>query len=157
MRENLRVCRRFPPKEASEAFPRYQALLDVLQQSVSRAEEQFDWLSSSLSLRASLRSLHESGISIKQSQQSLEQNRRVKLVTQLAFVFIPLSFVTSVFGMNLDILSSGSAKAWMVVVGVAITYAAVLLMAAALSLKEGGMPGKTLRFMAYLWDLPSRF
>ena len=49
-------------------------------------------------------------LSLEVSEQSIKESQSVRRLTQLAFVFIPLTFVTSCFGMNLDILSSGSAQ-----------------------------------------------
>ena len=41
-----------------------------------------------------------STMSILESQKSIEQSRQVNQLTKLAFFYIPLSFVSSVFGMN---------------------------------------------------------
>lgn len=49
-------------------------------------------------------------LTLEVSEQSIKESQSVRRLTQLAFVFIPLTFVTSCFGMNLDILSSGSAQ-----------------------------------------------
>ena len=50
--------------------------------------------------------------SIKESQRSIEEAVAVKKLTQLAFIFIPLSFVTSIFGMNIDEITGTGAKLW---------------------------------------------
>lgn len=42
-------------------------------------------------------------ISITEARKGLSQARRIELLTLLAFFFVPLSFVTSFFGMNVDI------------------------------------------------------
>jgi Mg2+ and Co2+ transporter CorA len=41
-----------------------------------------------------------STMSILESQKSIEQSEQVNKLTRLAFVYIPLSFISSVFGMN---------------------------------------------------------
>ena len=48
--------------------------------------------------------------SIKESQRSIEEAVAVKRLTQLAFIFIPLSFTTSVFGMNINEITGTGAK-----------------------------------------------
>jgi Mg2+ and Co2+ transporter CorA len=45
-------------------------------------------------------SILESQKSVEQSQMSIAQSRQINKLTRLAFVYIPLSFVSSVFGMN---------------------------------------------------------
>ena len=67
-------------------------------------------------------SLDESRMGIEHTKRSMEQSARVKRLTQLAFVFIPLSFSTSLFGMNMELLGTGTAKAWMLAVAVAVAY-----------------------------------
>jgi Mg2+ and Co2+ transporter CorA len=45
-------------------------------------------------------SILESQKSVEQSQMSIAQSRQINKLTRLAFVYIPLSFISSVFGMN---------------------------------------------------------
>ena len=70
-------------------------------------------------------SFRASVTSIKESRLGIEHNERVKRLTQLAFVFIPLSFVTSLFGMNIAALGTGSAKIWMFLLAMVLTYVSV--------------------------------
>lgn len=77
--------------------------------------EKFNYEASSASLKASLASLEE-------SRRGIQQNHSVKRLTQLAFVFIPLSFITSTFGMNVDVLTGDKAKWWTVLIGAVIVY-----------------------------------
>jgi hypothetical protein len=51
------------------------------------------------------------------------QNTKVKRLTELAFIFIPLSFVASIFGMNVDVLKDNQAPWWTVIVGSLVTFA----------------------------------
>ncbi|EEH36228.1 hypothetical protein PAAG_00551 [Paracoccidioides lutzii Pb01] len=60
--------------------------------------------------------------SLEESKRSVQQNESLKRLTQLAFIFVPLTFVTSVFGMNLNLLGTGKAQVWMVVVAVPLAY-----------------------------------
>ena len=45
-------------------------------------------------------SLLQSQKFVEQSQTSIEQSQQINKLTRLAFVYIPLSFISSVFGMN---------------------------------------------------------
>ena len=68
------------------------------------------------------RSYEASLASLEESKLGIQQNTTVKRLTQLAFVFIPLSFVTSVFGMNIDLLSGDGAKWWTTIIGAVLIY-----------------------------------
>ncbi|KAJ6102614.1 hypothetical protein N7486_005041 [Penicillium sp. IBT 16267x] len=46
------------------------------------------------------------------STKSVEESESVGRISTLAFVFIPLSFITSFFGMNLVMFGSGDVKLW---------------------------------------------
>ncbi|KAL8915123.1 MAG: hypothetical protein Q9172_006952 [Xanthocarpia lactea] len=58
-----------------------------------------------LQLRAGTLGLEESRRSIDLSNRQIEEAKRVKIFTILAFVYIPLNLATSVFGMNLQQLN----------------------------------------------------
>lgn len=51
-------------------------------------------------------------ISIEESQKAMMQAERVGKLTFLASIFVPLSFTTSVFGMNVRELDQGSLSMW---------------------------------------------
>ena len=57
-----------------------------------------------------------SSISMQDSQASIEQTRRSIRLTQLAFIYIPLSFVTGIFGMNIKELNGSVLDLWAVFV-----------------------------------------
>ncbi|KAG8530656.1 uncharacterized protein KY384_004011 [Bacidia gigantensis] len=61
-----------------------------------------------------------STVSTQDSHTSLEQARRGARLTQLAFIYVPLSFVTGIFGMNLKEINSSLLSAWVTVVTLAI-------------------------------------
>lgn len=88
---------------------------------IERFEHFYQAWTNKLSHEASMASLEESRLGI-------QQNKDVKRLTELALVFIPLSLVTSTFGMNVDVLSGKGAKWWTVIIGVVIIYSLVALM-----------------------------
>ena len=52
-------------------------------------------------------------MTLKESKKSIQQADSVRRITQLAFIFVPLTFVTSVFGMNLESFGTGNIKTWL--------------------------------------------
>ncbi|KAH8666555.1 hypothetical protein BX600DRAFT_461982 [Xylariales sp. PMI_506] len=49
---------------------------------------------------------------IEESRKAIEQSERLKKLTVLATLFIPLSFSSSLFGMNIDLLGQSSVRFW---------------------------------------------
>ena len=49
---------------------------------------------------------------IEESRRAIEQSERLKKLTLLATFLIPLSFCTSLFGMNLDVLRQSTVELW---------------------------------------------
>jgi hypothetical protein len=49
---------------------------------------------------------------IEESRKAIEQSERVKKLTLLATLFIPLSFRSSLFGMNVDLLGQSTVRFW---------------------------------------------
>ncbi|KAH7381096.1 hypothetical protein BKA64DRAFT_764999 [Cadophora sp. MPI-SDFR-AT-0126] len=66
-------------------------------------------------------------MSIEESSRSVQEAISVKRPTQLALVFIPLSFVSSVFGMNLNELTGVGPHIWVFVTTAICLLATVLL------------------------------
>ncbi len=124
LRQNLQALETFTTDASSR---RWKYLLPDNQRSLRDAEQQVIMLAQKMSYRASMASLRESQMAIEQAKTGIQQNERVKRLTQLAFIFIPLSFVTSLFGMNVTALGTGSATVWMVVVSIIITYVVITL------------------------------
>jgi Mg2+ and Co2+ transporter CorA len=58
-----------------------------------------------LSLKQQQASLVEADASLKLSYQSIAQGRSIMLFTVVTIIFLPLSFMSSVFGMNASELS----------------------------------------------------
>lgn len=124
LRQNLQALETFTTDASSR---RWKSLLPDYQRGLRDAEQQVIMLAQKMSYRASMASLRESQMAIEQAKTGIQQNERVKRLTQLAFIFIPLSFVTSLFGMNVTALGTGSATVWMVVVSIIITYVVITL------------------------------
>jgi hypothetical protein len=89
-------------KESVEAAKRleadYESLLQRADTLVERCRLKVDHLTS----RAML----------AESNKAIEQAREVTRLTRLAFIFIPLSFITSWFGMNVDPIVDGAPQIW---------------------------------------------
>lgn len=49
---------------------------------------------------------------IEESSKNIEQSKRLKKLTVLATLFIPLSFSSSLFGMNVDLLGQSTVRFW---------------------------------------------
>lgn len=69
-----------------------------------------------------------SSASISESRKAMAQQERIAKLTMLAFIFVPLSFTTSFFGMNVKELNASVISIWewalMSVLVVAITQTA---------------------------------
>ena len=72
-------------------------------------EDLLQWATEYREARRAKVNLMVSLTSIEESRKSIDQATRIKRLTRLAFVFIPLSFVTPVFGMNVKELGTGDA------------------------------------------------
>ena len=75
--------------------------------------ETFQLLMSSISVQ-------DARMSIEQSQLSNQQTLRATQLTILASIYVPLSFVTGVFGMNLKQLNGSGLSIWVFFVGIVI-------------------------------------
>ena len=127
IRLNLATFKNFTFKSSSvEWCP----LCPDYKQALKHVEKRVDVFPQKMSFAAS-------SASIKESQMDIQQNDGVKRLTQLDFDFIPLNFATSLFGMNLDVLGSGSAKIWMFVPTMIATYVSTGLLWIVLHLLNG--------------------
>jgi Mg2+ and Co2+ transporter CorA len=61
-----------------------------------------------------------STVSTLDAKHSFEEGKRSTLLTQLAFIYIPLSFVTGIFGMNVKEINSSPLSLWVAVVSLVI-------------------------------------
>lgn len=105
--------------QASDGF--FENMLDEI---LSEAETADRFLTDTFQLLISSISVLDSATSIQQAQSS-------KKLTQLAFIFIPLNLVTSIFGMNIMEINGSPLRAWVcvVVLVAAIACTFILLMA----------------------------
>jgi hypothetical protein len=55
-------------------------------------------------------------MAIQESRRSIKEAVSVKRLTQLAFVFIPLSYASSLFGMNINEMTGNGSSLWIFVV-----------------------------------------
>jgi Mg2+ and Co2+ transporter CorA len=76
----------------------------------------FQLLISSLSVRESKLSIEQAKLSNAQALLGTEQARRSAWLTQLASIYLPLSVVTGIFGMNLKEISESPPRFWWAVV-----------------------------------------
>jgi hypothetical protein len=82
------------------------------------------FLMDSFQLLLSSVSVAESQNATKQAKLSMEQADRTAKLTQLAFVYIPLTFVTSIFGMNVRELVDPVPPVWVCIVTLVIVATA---------------------------------
>lgn len=73
--------------------------------------------------------VHVAALSLEESRKGIHQAVSVGRLTQLASVFIPLSFTTGVFGMNLESLMKGAPLWQFWVTAITISLGAFVLMA----------------------------
>jgi hypothetical protein len=96
---------------------------DVLSEMIERAQKD---LRDYLSRHVAARSLEESRAAVVESKKSIELADSVKKLTQLAFVFVPLNFVTSLFGMNFVEFGTGVLHIWVAAVVAIVLSASVM-------------------------------
>ena len=82
------------------------------------------FLMDSFQLLTSSLSVIETQTGAQQTRLSMEQAARTARLTQLAFIYIPLTFVTSVFGMNVKGLSDPLPPIWLCFVTLIVVVAA---------------------------------
>ena len=62
-----------------------------------------------------------SSMSVQDSQMAIEQGRRGQMLTLLAFIYVPFSFVTGIFGMNMKQINDSTPEAWTIGVALVVT------------------------------------
>ena len=90
------------------------------QQTLLEALELERFLMETFQLLMSSISVQDAKLGIEQSQLSNQQSLRATQLTILASIYVPLSFVTGVFGMNLRELNGSGLSIWVFFVGVII-------------------------------------
>ncbi len=79
-------------------------------------------------------------MAIQESRKSIQEAISVKRLTQLAFVFIPLNYVSSLFGININEMTGNGPRLWKFV---ATSFALLISVLTTWSLSE---------VMQKLWD-----
>ncbi|GJP96439.1 fungal Zn(2)-Cys(6) binuclear cluster domain family protein [Aspergillus niger] len=82
-----------------------EGLLEDYEQLYARCMELSDLCTQGISLAMNKATIDE-------SRRAIEQSERVKKLTLLATLFIPLSFSSSLLGMNIDLLGQNSVQSW---------------------------------------------
>jgi hypothetical protein len=77
-------------------------------------------------------SLLMSSIGVLEAESSKEQMRRGHTLTQLAFVYLPISLITSAFGMNVREINGSPLPIWIAAVALLITAACTIVVFAVL-------------------------
>lgn len=91
-----------------------------------QANELERFLMDSFQLLMSSLSVIETQTGAQQTRLSMEQAARTARLTQLAFIYIPLTFVTSVFGMNVKGLSDPLPPVWVCFVTLIVVVVATV-------------------------------
>jgi hypothetical protein len=98
-----------------------------------------------------------SSISVLDSETSIQQARSAQKLTQLAFIFIPLSFVTGIFGMNIKEINGSPVSIWVCVVMSIVTIACTMGIAQLLDWWQSHqVTAKAKEFMLWLFYILSR-
>jgi hypothetical protein len=85
---------------------------------------------------------------IEESRKVIEQSGRLKKLTLLATLFIPLSFSSSLLGINIDLLGQNAVRFWwLFVLCIPIVLFAYIFLSLELSGSEA-VPGKVLERMS---------
>ncbi|KAH0563072.1 hypothetical protein GP486_002366 [Trichoglossum hirsutum] len=130
----------------SEPTTRVTSLLEDCRYLTHRIERIQQDLRDYLNRHVAMASLRESRLGVEASERSIAQAKSINRLTKLAFVFIPLSFVSSVFGMNFKELGTGQLSIW--IFGVTASLLVVLVAMTAFGLSK--LPERR------LWDFPWR-
>ena len=71
--------------------------------------------------------LKESQKSIEMAEISIAESKRVRLLTILAFIFVPVSLTTSIFGMNIQQINQSGPSWWAVILTAVVMVVIALL------------------------------
>lgn len=76
-------------------------------------------------------------LQVRESTEQIKEAKNVTNLTRLAFVFVPLAFIASIFGINVEELGQGSTSIWVffaVIAPVALVLVSLLFFPPALTL-----------------------
>jgi hypothetical protein len=107
------------PAEVKEYFARHplwtsssRIRIDNWKRLIEEATKLEAFLMETFQLFMSSVSVQDSRLSIEQSSLSIDQARRGSQLTFLAFIYVPLSFVTGIFGMNIQQINGSGLNIW---------------------------------------------
>jgi len=92
----------------------------ALEQTLKDAGDLEAFLMETFQLLMSSTSVQEAQLSSKQALVSSQQGLRATQLTLLASIYVPLSFVTGIFGMNLKELNGSNLSIWVCIVGMIV-------------------------------------
>lgn len=95
-----------------------------------------------------------SSINVLDSATSIQQAQSSQKLTQLAFIFIPLNLVTSIFGMNITEINDSPVPAWVCVV---VLFVAVACTLGLLMVYDRWQVHRSRRVPQELWAHPARW
>ena len=104
--EHLQRYIRIHEKRTWLKHPVWQMLEEESNQSLAQARRVEAEARDYLQVESGSAALEETKKSIQLSNSQIEESRRVKIFTVLAFVYVPLNLATSIFGMNLQQLNN---------------------------------------------------
>lgn len=133
VRELLRELKKIT---AGNSTGSQKSLLDLKELISEALEDAYDVLN----LASDMKQTAIGTMAIQESRKSIQEAISVKRLTQLAFVFIPLSYVSSLFGMNINEMTGNGPRLWKFV---ATSFALLIGVLAIWSLSE---------MMQKLWD-----
>lgn len=87
----------------------------------------FQILHSTISIRESQTSIELARHMAEEAHRSAVQARRGQLLTYLAFIYAPLSFVTSIYGMNVREINDSPLSVWVCFVALAVVISGTLM------------------------------
>lgn len=100
-----------------------------------------------------------SSTSVLEAELATQQGIRAQRLTSLAFVYVPLSFVTGIFGMNVKEINGSPLSVWVVVVAIGVTVvltAAILVVYARWEKSQIRSPAAVSRYIAMWRRTPKR-
>jgi hypothetical protein len=107
------------PREVHEFFATYPNWPDFTRTKpdhwyrlIEQANKLEAFLMETFQLFMSSVSVQDSHMSIEQSRLGMKQARRGSQLTYLAFIYVPLSFVTGIFGMNVQQINGSGLNVW---------------------------------------------
>ncbi|KAF7506301.1 hypothetical protein GJ744_011874 [Endocarpon pusillum] len=113
--ESWRVLYEQPSDQIQEEMRKFENEIEVLNKD---GEEKNKYLTN---LSQNIIQLEFNLTSISEAQKSTSTNRSLKRLTWVTFIFLPLLFIASLFGMNIDLLANNPAWWWYPVLASGIT------------------------------------